>query len=157
MRTQFSLRGVFAILAMVAVLLATMLWLWDSSANRAFERIPPLFIPSIPMMGLGIALLPFVCLPAFVGLAVMLFKNRPVPYTAIVFVGLQFVGVAVDISYWGCGIRLVLAMLLALIAMVGEQCYRQSLKTYRWIFGLALAMTACWYIATICVAASASV
>ena len=157
MRTKFSLSGLFAVLTVLAILCATTLWLFDSSANRAFDRIPPLFIPTIPMMGVGFALMPFVCLPAFLALVVMMAKTPPRPYTGILFIGLQFAGLFADVTYWGCGIRLIISMLLSLVAMACEQYYRKSLRSYKWILVTAIIMTVCWYIAVICIAASAAV
>ena len=157
MRVQFGTLSIFALITAVAVLCALVIWLLDSSFNQDFELIPPLFVPSIPMMGIGIVILPFVCLPTTVALLVVVAKTSPRPYSIIVFIGLQVAAFFVDVSYWGNGIRLVLAMLLALIAMFVEMHVRRIVETRLVLTILTAIIVACWYVAVICIAASAGV
>jgi hypothetical protein len=142
---------------MVAIICATYSWLLTKNGYDTFSNIPPLFLPSILMMGLGISLIPFFCLPLLVVMVVFVFRSTPRSYTILVFFGLQFAVFAIDISFWGNGMRFIFAMLLAAFAVIVEVSCR-NLPKGQLIAGIAsFFVTVAWYIATICVCASASV
>ena len=109
------------------------------------------------MMEPGILLIPFVCLPLVLAMIGLVMRASPRPYTILVFFAFQFAVFMIDISLWGNGIRLICVMLLSSLTVILEVAYR-DLPKGQLVAGVAsLLVTGAWYIATICVCASASV
>ncbi len=141
----------------VAIICATYSWLLTKHGFDTFSKIPPLFLPSIPMMLPGMALIPFFCLPLLLVIVVFVFRSAPRSYTILIFFGLQFAPFAIDISFWGNGMRFIFAMLLASFTVILE-VFCRNLPRGQLIAGIAsFFVTVAWYIATVCVCASASV
>jgi len=142
---------------MVAIICATYSWLLTENGYDVFSKIPPLFVPSISMMGIGISLIPFFCLPLLVVIIVCALRSTPRSYAILVFFGLQFAVFAIDISFWGNGMRFIFAMLLSSFTVIVEVAYR-NLPKGQLVAGIAsIFVTVAWYIAIVCVCASASV
>ena len=157
MKPQFGIRSILVLVAMFAVICATYSWLLSKTGYDTFSNMPPLFVPSIPMMGPGILLIPFFCLPLLLAMIGLVLRASPRPYTILIFFGLQFAVFAIDISFWGNAMRLICAMLLSSLTVIVEAAYR-DLPKGQLVAGVAsLFVTGAWYIATICVCASASV
>ena len=154
--SKFSVRSLFGVTAAVALLVALAIWINDAENIRSYDAIPPLFHPSISFMIWGFALVPFVCLPALLIILAITATNPPRPISLIVFVGLQFAGLTIADDY-RMGLKWIFAMLFACILICAETYLRNLPRLYRYVCGLSLVMTFAWYIAMICVAASASV
>ena len=154
---QFELRQMIAFMSATAVLFALSAWLYKSNSDMSLGWIRPLFEPSIAVMGFCIAVLPFVCLPLFLTLIILVSVNSPRPYLAIVFLGLQVTAVFIDVSYWSNGVRLATTMFVVAIAMTVEIHWRKLPAVYRIFAAIAFALTFGWYIASIGIAASAAV
>ncbi|MDE0865599.1 MAG: hypothetical protein OSA98_17580 [Rubripirellula sp.] len=101
------------------------MWLSTKVGFSIFGKLPPLFNVTIPMMGFGIALIPLVCLPILLAMAVIVFWAKSRPYTIILFFGLQPALLVTDVSFWGNAIRLIAAMLLSSILLNFEVLYRR--------------------------------
>lgn len=157
MKTQFGIRSIFALIAMFAAICATFSWLMSDSGYDTFSKIPPLFLPDITLMGVGISLMPFFCLPVLLGMIVFVVRSKPRPFTVVHFFGIQFAVFVTDISFWGNGMRFIFMMLVSSIALNAEVVCRNLPRGQR-VAGMAsLLVTGAWYIATVCVCASASV
>lgn len=154
---QFGVRSLFVLIANVAVICATFSWLLTKNGYDAFSNVPPLFVPSIPMMGFGISLIPFFCLPLVLLMMVSVLRSTPRSCTVFIFFGLQFSVFTIDISLWGNGMRFVLVMLLSSFVLIIEVAYRKLPKGQRFVGVASLFVTVAWYIAMICVCSSASV
>jgi len=154
MAQQFSMRSVFGLTAIIALLFAMSAWI-NSPTDL---KIAPLFAPSIPMMGVGMILSLFLWITSVIIIASLVIRKAPRPLSLTLFAGLQIVGMLADVSYWHIGTKLILAMLLACIIMCAEVYFRKLPSAYlSTCVPLSLAIVGAWYVAAICVAASAAV
>lgn len=157
MAVRFSRQSVFAMVASIATLCATSAWLMSRVGYEMFSKVPPPFpIPPHEMLMPCLALAPFYCLPMLIVMGVLILFSSPRAYSATVFFGLQFLVFAMDVSYWGNGARLLFAMLLSATAMLIE-AYARNLPRRQWIAGgIAISITAAWYLAIVAVIVMAS-
>ncbi len=143
----------------LGVLGCVLVWLSTKVGFSIFGKLPPLFDVTIPMMGFGIALIPLVCLPILLAMAmaVIVFRAKSRPYTIILFFGLQPALLVTDVFFWGNAIRLIAAMLLSSILLNLEVLYRRLRREQIHVGIASLVVTAAWYVAAACICAAASV
>ena len=142
---------------MIAATLAIYAWLLSNAGYDTFSRIPPLFVPGVQMMLLGLALIPGFLLPAFLVMVILVLRGEKRPHTSLVFLGIQFVILVANISHMGNGMRYQLALILASSALVAEVGYRQLAMSQRIVAGLSVLVTIVWYVVIACACESAAV
>ena len=157
MPLQFDSRSMLATVTAIAVLCALGSWVLNPGAITFLSSSPLPFVPTIPMMGIGICLIPFFCLPAYVVAGGIVLRTSCRPYSAIVFFGLQFVVLFADVSFWEVGLRFLATTLIASAAMTIETVARKLPKLQLVASGIAILISVAWYFAIVCVVASASV
>ena len=140
-----------------AVLCAFVSWVLNPGALTFFSNTPLPFVPTIPMMGIGICLIPFFCLPAYLVAGGMVIRTSCRPYSAIVFFGLQFVVLVANISFWDVGLRFFATTMIASAAMTIETIARKLPKLQLVASGIAILISVAWYFAIVCAVASAGV
>ncbi|MDG2223933.1 MAG: hypothetical protein P8L85_21310 [Rubripirellula sp.] len=102
-------------------------------------------------------LIPFFVFPLLVVMSVVAWRSPPRPYTLMWFFGIQFAAFFVDVSFWGNGIRFLLAVATFALAIMLEVACRKLPRGQMFVAVSALIVSIAWYIAVICVCESASV
>ena len=157
MPLQFSSRSIFAAISSLAILCWLFTWILNSGPFDRLIEIPLLFVPGVPMMGVGICLIPFFCLPALLIAGAIVIRTSPRPYSAIIFFGLQLTVFVADLSYWDAGSRFIIASGFASTTMLVESAVRKLPKLQLLASGIAILISIAWYFAILCVVVSASV
>lgn len=121
------------------------------------SSFPILFKPSIPVMILGLAMVPVVILPLLIKVALLLVKERPRPYVAYLFLAFQFSVLFLELSFTkDASIFLVCNILISTLLTV-EIRYRGLWNTHKLMVYTSAAVTVVWYFVIVCIISSASV
>ena len=159
MTAKYGTRSLLAVTAAIALLCALSVWIFNPPSPNQLSDLPPLFVPSIPMMLVGILLIPIFCLPATLVASVMVFGTRrfPFTYTAFTFFGLQPIVLFADISFWDTGMRFAISVIGASVLMFSESVFRKLDKIHYIASGIAIMISLGWYVGIVCGVISAGV
>jgi hypothetical protein len=94
--------------------------------------LPVWYVPSIPVMGFGLFIMPLLCLALLVIVAARFALVRPRPYSLIAFFGsVALAGfVSCGSLWWNYSLQTLIAMFLTGFLVVGEVLVRGLLRHY---------------------------
>ncbi len=121
------------------------------------DNFPILFKPSIPVMILGIALVPILILPLLIKVAIALARGKRYPYTAYLFLGFQFSLFFLELSFVKDAFIFLVCNCLISTGVICEIRFRGLWKIHKFIACASIAVTIVWYLAIVCIMSAASV
>jgi len=121
------------------------------------SSFPILFKPSIPVMILGLAMVPVVILPLLIKVALLLVKERPRPYVAYLFLAFQFSVLFLELSFTKDASIFLVCNILISTGLTVEIRYRGLWNTHKLMVYASVTVTVVWYFVIVCIISSASV
>ena len=121
------------------------------------SNFPILFKPSIPVMILGLAMVPVVILPLLIKIALVLIKERPRPYVAYLFLAFQLSVLFLELSFGEDASIFLVCNILVSTGLTIEILYRGLWNTHKLMVYNSVTVTVVWYFVIVCIISSASV
>jgi len=157
---RFGLRELLATTTVFAIFCGAMFWIFRSDQLESVDSFPLLFVPSIPVLGFGIVVVPFVAL-AMLAFIVAIFARTPTrPYSIPLFLGLVVAPLAVGLfrgSTTDYSMRWLVAIGLSAMVVFGEVLIRRLPRPHLEAAGLAIAVAIGVYFFLMCGLISASI
>lgn len=107
-------------------------------------EFPILFVPNIPMIGVGMLLVPPICFGIMIFLTVHWLRNSPRPYSAIAFVIACIFAVGVTVLWWNNAMYSLAALMATMLLVMIEVAVR-GLARHRVVAAGAVLIVAGYY------------
>lgn len=157
MTVKFSVSDLLSVTFALAVLCLLVKWVVAPSEFFSLAGVPPIFYPSIPVVGFGLSLVPLFCMPMWVFSVGMVLTEDRRPFSSLVFFSVQLLVIFADVTVWDVGLRFCIAVLISAVAMIVEVKLRLLAPRHILASWIALAVSIAWYIAIVCIVVSASI
>ena len=126
--TQFSLSSLLGVVTCVASLSATAAWVLEKDLPRDSWHFPVLFYPSIPMIGVGILVVPIVCFAIIIAALVHTYRSSSRALSSLYFFGTVPLIFGLRIVESPNCIRWLMAMAVGSFALIAETLCRRLPK-----------------------------
>lgn len=125
---QFSLSTLLGVVTCVALLSATAAWVLEKDLPRVSWHFPVLFYPSIPMMKVGILVVPIVCFAIILAALVLTYRSSPRALSSLYFFGTIPLVFGLRIVESPNCIRWLMAISVGSLALIAETLARRLPK-----------------------------
>ena len=135
-------------------------WIFCTKQLGTFEDVPLFFIPNIPLLGLGIIVVPMACLAMLTRIAFLFVHSVPRLYTIPLFLGMAVVPLLIGATGWSktdYSLRWLVAVVISAFTVFGEILLRRLPKPFFEAAVLSLATSIGIYFFLMCVVISASI